>query len=257
MIAADAISARAGRKTLLDRVTVTVTPGKVTALLGSNGAGKSTLIKILAGERKADGGTVRIDGHPLRNVPLRELARRRAVLPQASHLDFAFTAAEVVALGRLPWAGTDGARHDAAAIDAARQATGIWPLWTQRYTVLSGGEQQRVHLARILAQLWQPVPAAPRYLFLDEPTAALDFRHRRTILDVARRLAREGAGVLMAVHDLNLAAAYADDAVLLREGTVVASGPAETVLTEALLEDCFGVPVDILRRPGGDAVFVA
>ncbi len=257
MITAETISVRGGRRILLDRVSVAVTPGRITALLGPNGAGKSTLIKILAGERKADSGSVRIDGHSLGGIPLRDLARRRAVLPQASHLDFAFTVADVVALGRLPWAGTIGARHDAEAIDAARQATAIWPLWTQRYTVLSGGEQQRVHLARILAQLWQPSPAAPRYLFLDEPTAALDFRHRRTILDVARRLAREGAGVLMAVHDLNLAAAYADDAVLLREGTAVASGSARTVLTQASLEACFGVPVDILRRPGGEAVFVA
>jgi iron complex transport system ATP-binding protein len=186
------------------------------------------------------------------------LARKRAVLLQNSSLDFAFTAAEVVGLGRLPFTATEDALDDEEALTAARRIAGIEPLWEQLYQTLSGGERQRVQFARALAQIWRRKrDGAPRYLFLDEPTSALDLRHRRSILGAVRDLAGEGIGVLAVLHDLNLAADFADDVVLLREGRVLASGPKDEILNERNLSDCFDVPVEIVVRPGRAAAILA
>ncbi len=243
---------------LLDRVSAHVVPGRIIAVLGPNGAGKSTLIKAMAGELPVTEGRLSMDGQSITGLSPRDLARRRAVLPQTSLLDFGFSVAEVVALGRIPLAGTTDARDDTPAIEAARQATDIVPLWGRRYPTLSGGEQQRVHMARVLAQLWRPHSddGPHRYLFLDEPTAALDLRHRRAILDIARQLARQGVGVMMAVHDLNLAAAYADDIVLMRQGQVMTAGSCADVLDQPQLEACFDSPVEVIRRSGMPTVFL-
>jgi iron complex transport system ATP-binding protein len=258
VIEAHGIGLAIGRKRLLDSVSLALAPGRVTILLGPNGAGKSTLIALLAAERRPTDGRLVIDGRPAEAWSVAALARRRAVLPQAATLAFGFTVAEVVTLGRLPFAGTADAADDAEAIAAARQRAAVAPLWPRAYATLSGGEQQRVQLARVLAQLWRPpAAAAPRTLLLDEPTAALDLQHRAVVVTLLRELAEAGIGVLAALHDLNLAAALADDVVLLRGGRVVAAGPREAVLAREPLGACFGVPIEILPRPGGGVAFVA
>src|SRR5262249_51103076 len=145
----------AGRRLLLDQVSLRLIPGRVTMLLGPNGAGKSTLIAALAGERRPQSGRVTLDGDAITALPAALLARRRAVLPQSTALAFDFTVAEVVALGRLPFVGSEQALVDEAALAAACEATGIGALRGRRYGTLSGGEQQRVQLARVLAQLWR------------------------------------------------------------------------------------------------------
>lgn len=254
MIRASDISVFVGTKRLLDDVDISVRPGRVMALIGPNGAGKSTLISVLAGERKPDRGYVFLDDAPLvRAAPL-ALARRRAVLLQHSALDFAFTAEEVIELGRLPFAGTPQQLFDAEAIGEAARLAGVLPFLTRSYQTLSGGEKQRVQFARAIAQIWRSNDHGEgdgRYLILDEPTSALDLRHQRLVLDVARRLAEEGVGVLAAIHDLNLASAYADDVVLLKNGRLHASGDAESTLTASVLGACFDVDVEILTRENG------
>src|SRR5262249_7777238 len=210
------------------------------------------LIAALAGERRPQSGRVTLDGDAITALPAALLARRRAVLPQSTALAFDFTVAEVVALGCLPFVGSEQALVDEAALAAACEATGIGALRGRRYGTLSGGEQQRVQLARVLAQLWRagPEPAA-RYLLLDEPTAALDLWHRGALLRLAGDRAREGMGVLAAVPALTRAAVFAEGVVLLRGGRVVAAGPPANVLEPAMLQACFGVPVELVRRADG------
>jgi iron complex transport system ATP-binding protein len=262
MMRAESVTVRIGRKRLLDGVDAEIRPGRVTALIGPNGAGKSTLISLLSGERRPDGGHVALDGLPMTSWPALALARRRAVLLQSTALDFAFTVEEVVELGRLPFAGTTRQLDDERAIAAACRLAGVDGFRARSYQTLSGGEKQRVQFARALAQLWQrgetdgPNGAA-RYLLLDEPTSALDLRHQRIVLDAARRLAGEGVGVLAALHDLNLAAAFADDVVMLRDGRVVAAGPTAEVMTETLLGRCFDTPIEILTRADGMPAILA
>lgn len=254
MIRASGILVFAGGKRLLDQVDISVRPGRVMALIGPNGAGKSTLISVLSGERRPDRGEVFLDDTLLARTAPPALARRRAVLLQHSALDFAFTAEEVIELGRLPFAGTPAQFFDTEAIGEAARLVGVLPLLSRSYQTLSGGEKQRVQFARVIAQIWQPKDrdeGGERYLILDEPTSALDLRHQRLVLDVARRLADEGVGVLAAIHDLNLASAYADDVTLLRDGRLLACGDTESTLTASRLGACFDVEVEIFTRANG------
>lgn len=258
MIEAQNISVRIGQRTLLNDVSLRIEPGRIVALLGPNGAGKSTLVSVMTGERKTNGGRTLIGGRAMDTLSPLELARQRAVLLQNSSLDFAFTVDEVVGLGRLPFASTNEAFDDEKALDDVRRTAGISPLWQQLYQTLSGGERQRVQFARALAQIWRRnTDGLPRYLFLDEPTSALDLRHRRTVLDTARALANEGIGVLVVLHDLNLAADFADDIVLLRGGRVLTSGPTNDVMTEANLSSCFDVPIEVLPHTNGKRLILA
>src|SRR5262249_19667631 len=210
------------------------------------------LIAALAGERRPQSGRVTLDGDAITALPAALLARRRAVLPQSTALAFDFTVAEVVALGCLPFVGSEQALVDEAALAAACEATGIGALRGRRYGTLSGGEQQRVQLARVLAQLWRagPEPAA-RYLLLDEPTAALELWPRGALAGRVRDLAGDGIGVLAAVHDRHRAGDCDDEVVLRRGGRVVAAGPPANVLEPAMLQACFGVPVELVRRADG------
>tara|TARA_R110000868_G_scaffold166806_3_gene400916 strand:- start:3665 stop:4441 length:777 start_codon:yes stop_codon:yes gene_type:complete len=258
MIEARDISVRIGTRTLLRDVSMRIMPGRVTALLGPNGAGKSTLVSVLTGERKASAGTTTIDGCDMHTLTPLELARQRAVLLQNSSLDFAFTVDEVVGLGRLPFAATNDAFDDEDALDDVRRVAGISPLWQQLYQTLSGGERQRVQFARALAQIWRRnTDGLPRYLFLDEPTSALDLRHRRTVLETAAKLAADGIGVLVVLHDLNLAADFADDVVLLRDGKVQISGTVDDVLTEKHLSACFDIPIEVMSHTNGKRLILA
>lgn len=259
MIEAKDIVLRMGTRQIIDGVSFTVRPGRVTALLGPNGAGKSTMISLFSGERRPDGGGVEIDGEKMERFDPLALARRRAVLLQHSSLDFDFTVAEVVALGRLPFGTTRDALDDEEACLAASRQSGIEGLRSRLYRTLSGGERQRVQFARALAQIWRrgSETHASRYLLLDEPTSALDLRHRRVLLESARRLADEGVGVLAVLHDLNLAADYADDVVLLDHGRVRVAGGKDDVLTQENLSACFMTPVEIMRKADGSIAILA
>ena len=258
MIEAQNITVRAGGRALIEGISFDVTPGRITALLGPNGAGKSTMISAITGERRPDEGQVLVDGVDLKSIKPIVLARQRAVLLQNSTLDFAFTVAEVVGLGRLPFVATEHAIDDEKALSEVRRIAGIEPLWEQLYQTLSGGERQRVQFARALAQIWRHRgDQTPRYLFLDEPTSALDLKHRRALLETARALADDGIGILAVLHDLNLAADYADDVVLLRQGTVLAKGDTRAILNDENLSTCFDLPVEVMTREDGRSVILA
>lgn len=254
VLTATDLTVRRGDRALLDRVSLALAPGRVTAVIGPNGAGKSTLLRILSGELAPDSGCVAFLDRPLSAWPVADIARHRAVLPQESDLSFPFRVEEVVRLGRIPHPGGGDSSADHALAREALAGVDLTAFADRLYPTLSGGEKQRVHLARALAQL-RPDPAASppaaRLLLLDEPTASLDLAHQHAVLGLARDLARhQGHAVLAVLHDLNLVLAYADDIVVLHAGRLVAQGLVATTLTPELIHDVFGVSARVLTLPG-------
>ncbi|AYF75757.1 heme ABC transporter ATP-binding protein [Nocardia yunnanensis] len=236
------LSARRGTRTVLDSVDFPVVAGQIVALVGPNGAGKSTLLAALAGELDLTGGSVELDGHALTHWTPLDMARRRAVLPQAHTVGFPFSAREVVAMGRAPWARTARQDHDDTLIAAAMAATDVTRLAARPFPALSGGERARVALARVLAQ-------DTATLLLDEPTAALDLGHQEQVLRLARDRAAAGAAVVVVLHDLGVAAAYADRVAVLDAGRIAADGPPRDILTPELLTRVYRHPVDVFDHP--------
>lgn len=242
----DNLTVRIDDKALIEGVSLGVHGGELLGIVGPNGAGKTTLLRALSGDLELTEGTVRIDDRPLSDFDSRELARRRAVMPQSSYLPFLFTAREVVRMGRAPWEGERGEReHGAKLTDYAMGLTDTQEYAIRAYPTLSGGEQSRVTLARVLAQE-TPI------LLIDEPTAHLDLRHQHLVLQLARELASEGAAVVAVLHDLNLAAMYVDTALVLQRGELVASGPVETSLHPDLLGPVFGMEFVLQPHPDLD-----
>ncbi|MYR30307.1 MULTISPECIES: heme ABC transporter ATP-binding protein [unclassified Streptomyces] len=231
-----------GGRPVLSGVGLPVRAGEVLALVGPNGAGKSTLLAVLAADTRPDVGAVEILGRPAGEWSAAELALRRAVLPQAATLSFPFVAREVVRMGRAPWAGTEREEQDEAAVREAMAATETAAFAGRPFSALSGGERARVALARVLAQ------RAPLVL-LDEPTAALDLRHQELVLRVCRERAAAGDAVVVVLHDLGLAAAYAHRVAVLHDGRVTADGPPTEVLSADLLSEVYRQPVEVIPHP--------
>nr|WP_197973081.1 heme ABC transporter ATP-binding protein [Streptomyces gossypiisoli] len=246
----EGLRVRLGAREVLAGVDVTVRAGEVLALVGPNGAGKSTLLSALAADLTAAEGVVRIHGRPAAQWSASELALRRAVLPQSAALSFPFTVEEVVRMGRAPWAGTPLADQDDTAVAAAMAATEVTAFAGRPFSALSGGERARVALARVLAQ------RAP-LLLLDEPTAALDLKHQELVLRLCRERARAGDAVVVVLHDLGLAAAYAHRVAVLHAGRIAADGPPAEVFDERLLSEVYDQPVEVLPHPRTGAVLVA
>jgi iron complex transport system ATP-binding protein len=241
MLVAENISVAFGHRQVLHGVDLTVAPGAVTAVIGPNGSGKTTLVKAISGE-VAHSGIVILNGADIRELKPWQVAAQRAVLPQATTLSFPFTVREVVALGLV----AAGAGGDTDLPEQALARVDLEGFAGRYYQDLSGGEQQRVQMARVLCQIWEPVEAgAPRYLLLDEPVSSLDIRHQLVIMDIARDFARAGGGVLAILHDLNLAAMYADRILVMREGRAHAFGPPGEVLEDSLLLAVFGCALKV------------
>lgn len=232
---------REGRWLLRD-ASLALWAGRVHAVVGPNGAGKSTLLRLASGELRPCAGAVLLDGRPLRDSPAPLLAARRAVLAQAASLAFPFTAGEVARLGAEGVGrGLRPADRRRIAADALERAD-VAHLAERPVQELSGGERQRVHLARVLAQLEAGSSLGePQALLLDEPVAALDLRHALALLALAREIAARGTAVMAVLHDLQLAAAFADEVTLVEGGRVSAQGTPREVLTPQRIEAAFGV----------------
>jgi iron complex transport system ATP-binding protein len=248
MISARDIGVDLDGTTVLDGVSLDVEAGEVLVLVGPNGAGKSTLLGVLSGERRPARGTVTLEGRELSGIRHSELARMRSVLTQENQVSFPFRVIEVVSMGRAPWARTIEGRDDIPAVAEALEAADVAHLANRRYTNLSGGEKARVSLARVLAQ-------RTRTVFLDEPTASLDLRHQEDVMRMARRMADSGCAVVVVLHDLSLASAYADRMALISAGSLDAIGTPAEVLTEERIERVYGLPVEI-HLVGGRPVVV-
>lgn len=234
-----------GERRLLADVDVTFHERKVTALVGPNGAGKSTLLSCLAGLRRPDRGEVWLGERPLDAIAVEERARMLAVLPQGAEIHWNVFVRSLVELGRAPWRGARGNRKlDIDPVEQAMQRVDVAHLAEREALTLSGGERGRTLMARALA-----VEAS--WLLADEPLAGMDPLHQLTALAALRNEAANGTGVLLVIHDLSLAAQWADELVVLHEGCVAAQGPPEKVLTLSLLRHVYGVEAYIGRAPGG------
>ena len=239
----------------LSGINLEVRPGELLAVLGPNGAGKSSLLRLLSSELPAAQGKVELNGRSLSQWSALQLAQQRAVLPQGGSLQFPFRVREVVRLGRHPWEA-ESAVHREFVVEAVMQAAGIDALADRIYTHLSTGERARVQFARVLAQIWEPESGVPRYLLLDEPTASLDLAHQHELLAMTRCFAASGVGVVMAVHDLNLALQYADRSLLLRDGHTLAIGASAEVLTQNNILAAFDIEVELLLHPASELPWI-
>lgn len=239
------------RRALID-ISFELPPGSILAVIGPNGAGKTTLVRAITGAVPPQGGQILVQGRNMHQLSAPERARQIAVVPQARQLPPAFSAWETVLLGRTPhlnWLGQTSAR-DEEIVRQAMQRTSTLELAERPVGELSGGEQQRILLARALAQ------AAP-ILLMDEPTAHLDLQFQFGLLEEVRTLARhDNLAVLVVLHDLNLVARYADRIALLVDGHVRALGPTNDVLTEAILSEAYHVPLEVLHAGKGGLPYV-
>ncbi|AIR85054.1 heme ABC transporter ATP-binding protein [Pantoea rwandensis] len=235
-----------GTRALIDDVSITLQPGEMIALIGPNGAGKSTLLRLLTGFLAPEAGECWLGDRPLSDWPREPLAQRRAVMRQQNSVTFPLPAEEVVAMGRAPWP----ASKSKAVIEEVMQITGSLELAKRDYRSLSGGEQQRVQLARVLAQLWHD--DGPRgWLFLDEPTSALDLYWQQYSLRLLHKLTRNGRfSVCTVLHDLNLASLWSDRILLLHQGKLVAQGSPQEVMTENTLTRWYQAELHVVMPQG-------
>lgn len=254
------VAVERGARRIVDDVSLVARQGEVLALMGENGAGKSTLLKVMSGDVKPDRGDVFLNDRALIEWSPLAQARQRAVLPQESTLAFAFTALEIVLLGRSPHCGGHPGAIDRIAAREALRRTDALHLALRSYPTLSGGERARVMLARVIAQIMHSESGgdqAPRALLLDEPSAMLDIAHQHAAFTVIRNLARdEGVAVVAVLHDPNLAAMYADRVALMKQGRLLTCGPIDETMTEDLMTRCFSIAMRRVPHPTRDVTML-
>jgi iron complex transport system ATP-binding protein len=249
MFELQSVSFSVAGRVLLRPLDLSIAPRRVVGLIGHNGSGKSTLMKLLARQQAASTGTIRFAGKALKDWVNRPFARKVAYLPQQTPLAAGMLVKELVGLGRYPWHGALGrfGAADRIKVDEAIQVTDIAPFADRLVETLSGGERQRAWLAMLVAQ-------APECLLLDEPTSALDVAHQIEVLTLVQRLSREGGlGVVVVLHDINMAARFCDEIIALRCGEIIARGTPDEIMQEKQLQTIYGVPMGILTPPKGRA----
>jgi iron complex transport system ATP-binding protein len=246
MYEAENISLQAGSTFIVKNVNLAVSPGEFTAVIGPNGAGKSSLLKIMSNERHQYAGKVSVNGTAIKDYKPKELARIRAVMAQHSGLQFAFSVNQVISLARH--GHLSGKKEDQRIIEEVMEVTGVRIFQDRNYLTLSGGEKQRVQLARALAQVWEET-LFPRYILLDEPTSSMDIAQQQFMFNLVKKVCSRNIGVLAIVHDLNLAVQFADQVCLMREGEVIVAGNAREVFTKVNIENTFCCKVNIYHDP--------
>lgn len=253
MISANNISLTRNKRQLLNGVNLEVKPGSFTAMAGPNGAGKSSFLKVIAKEISADSGEVLINGIQLPTYSPVSLSKVRAVLPQNSHLQFPFSVRQVIELGQMNQRRSH--RHNKKVLEEVVELTAIEDLLNRNFLTLSGGEQQRVQLTRVIVQVWEEYDY-PRYILLDEPTSNLDMARQQLIFGIVKQACKRNIGVLAVVHDLNHVAQFADHLYLLKEGLIVAKGTPKQVFTKAIIEDTFCCRVNVYHDPCTDCPYI-
>ncbi|MFL0808081.1 MAG: heme ABC transporter ATP-binding protein [Oceanobacter sp.] len=245
MLVAQELSYRIGNRYLLQPLNLVVHPGERVALLGANGAGKSTLLSCISGDVSHYGGQIWMASHDLARCPRAYRAQHLAVMPQKVELAFPFTAHQVVLMGRAPHGDEKTTRHWQQQV---MELTQVWHLRDRSYSRLSGGEQQRVQLARVLLQIWDATSDqadGEYYLLLDECTSALDPAHQHTVMNAVSQLCQHRIGILAVMHDVALAASWADRVMLLKDGRMIASGSVDLLTSSALMEQCYDLPEEL------------
>ena len=240
------------KKKILKNIKFDVPAGKITALIGPNGSGKSTLMRAISGEISYQ-GKIFINERDINFMKAWELATIRAVLPQNSSVAFPFTVAEVIHIGlRNP---TDSSTDHI--INDALDCVGLLSLAKREYSQLSGGEQQRVQLARVLAQVWSPlVDGTAKWIFLDEPVSSLDISYQLEVMNIMQNYAYRGGGVLTIMHDLNLTAMYADNVGLLHNGKLLCFGAPSDVMNNKILSEAYSCKIKVNETPKNNKIFI-
>lgn len=242
-------------RVLFEKLSFSQNRGEFLAVLGRNGAGKTTLLRKLTGDLKISEGSVEIFDKKLEDYGTGELAQKRAVLSQSTPLNFDFKVIEVVLMGRIPHqSNSSGIEEDLEIAMAALQRVGLCGFENRNYLQLSGGEQQRVHLARVLVQL--ETPSKDHLLFLDEPTSSLDISHQHRTLSMAKEFCKQGGSVLAILHDLNLAARYADKILLLVGKGEYLFGSSEEILTSEVLSRAFDYEINVVKHPHRSGILI-
>ncbi|KQV10761.1 iron ABC transporter [Rhizobium sp. Root1203] len=255
MIEVSGVSVRLSGKTIVQDVGFTAESGRMTAIAGPNGSGKTTVMKAVSGELSYEGGIL-INGHHVKSLQPWQLAAVRGVLPQASVISFPFTVREVVRMGLTSGLNRNPAKAEQSAAKALASVD-LSGYEGRFYQQLSGGEQQRVQLARVLCQIAEPTTEGkPNWLLLDEPVSSLDISHQLTIMRLARSFCDNGGGVIAVMHDLNLTALFADRILLMQSGRLAAFGTIHEVLTDDTMQSVFGCPLRINALPADGTPFV-
>ena len=247
MISVQNVSHSAGKKLILDNVSFELQPGEMLAVIGANGAGKSTLLKLLCREIVTTSGNIYFNKKHVDLYSIKELAQLRSVLTQHNTVSILFTVKELVLMGRYPYFENHPSAADIEIINKVMDETGITHLAGRDYNTLSGGEQQRVQLARVIAQIYDRPNAI---LFLDEPTNGLDMLYQQQILQLARNMANRGYMVVSILHDINFAARYADQILILKNGKMIAFGPPLEVVSCENIHDAFNIKVKLIECEG-------
>ncbi len=253
MIEARNVHYSVGTAKLIDDVSFEVHPGEFLAIIGANGAGKSTLLKLLCKEIPATRGHIHIRQRPIASYRLDELAKFRAVLAQANTLSISFRVYDLVMMGRYPHFDHRPTARDVEIVQAVMDETGIATFANRDYNTLSGGEQQRVQLARVIAQVHDQPEGL---LLLDEPTNGLDLLYQQQILALARNLANKGYCVVSILHDINFASRYADQVLILEKGRRIAFGKPRNVITPETIKQAFQIQVRLLHDDEFDCPLV-
>ena len=231
---------------IVNDINIEVFPGKVLALIGPNGAGKSTILKLLSGDVKPTSGVVKYNDINISNIPFVDRAHIRGVMSQSQTIAFDFSVLEIIEMG---WLHSDHDYYTSFYPDVLKQIIEdceLQHLVDRKFNTLSGGEQKRVHFARVLLQLWIPAgDIHPRFMLLDEPLANLDIYHELKMLEIIKRHLSKNIGVLLILHDLNTASKFADNIVLMKNGTIVKNGSTVEVLTESILSETYETKIKV------------
>ena len=257
MLEAQHITYRLGGKLLLHDMSLVFEPGKMNFIIGANGAGKSTLIRVLSGITKPETGTILYGNKNIGAMKEAEIAKVRAVLSQNIEVAFPMQVHEIVMMGRYPHFKQIPSKDDRLICNEAMDIFNVYGLRNRNYMTLSGGEKQRVHFARVCAQIWDNGQTDCRYLLLDEPLTFLDIHYQIDLMEKLKSMLQNQKLVVAGVlHDLNLAIKYADSIILLHEGKILDQGPREKVLTKQNIKSAFSIEPEILRDDFRDIFYL-
>ncbi len=249
-IKADSINIDLGDRSILNDVSIKIHQGEILSVIGPNGAGKSTLLKSLAGDIKPTSGAIHYDNKDISDVNIQERAFTRSVMSQLQAIAFDFSVKEIIEMGWIDRGESAYATEFENAVMDVVTKCGVKDLISRNFNTLSGGEQRRIHFARTLLQLWRPSDSSdPKYLLLDEPTANLDLTYEVKLLNIVKEAANDETGVMLVLHDLNLAAKFSDKIVLLDKGSVVKIGTPSEVLNSKILSKVYDIEIKVQEDP--------